>query len=287
MRVESGTYDVKIPTHANNPEHPSDRALREAANGFEEYMFTQMLQALRKTVPKSGLWETGLASDVYHSMLDQAIARGAAQSGGIGIADMLVAQMSRADSKADGARALDAVKAYGAAQKAVSTGMVSSVQIPSGSLTDAGDREAPIKGARLGSVFGPRYSERFKAWKMHYGIDLNAPEGTPIRAAASGVVKVAGDRQGYGLAVYIDHGNGVVTRYGHASKLLVRPGERVAAGQTIALVGTTGRADTAHLHFEVRVNGQAMDPAKWLGPDLMRRAARNYDERMRQISREE
>jgi murein DD-endopeptidase MepM/ murein hydrolase activator NlpD len=80
----------------------------------------------------------------------------------------------------------------------------------------------------------------------------------------AGVVRSAGPRGGYGNAVEIDHGNGVTTLYGHASELLVQPGQLVHAGEEIARVGSTGRSTGAHLHFEVRVGGRAVDPSKVL-----------------------
>jgi murein DD-endopeptidase MepM/ murein hydrolase activator NlpD len=115
----------------------------------------------------------------------------------------------------------------------------------------------PSRGT-LTSRFGWRYR------RHHDGIDLAAPRGTPFYAAADGVVEFAGWEGGYGRAIYINHGGGVVTLYGHASKILVRPGERVTKGQLIGRVGCTGSCTGPHLHFEVRVNGRATNPLKYL-----------------------
>ena len=115
----------------------------------------------------------------------------------------------------------------------------------------------PARGA-LSSRFGWR-------WQHHHnGIDIAAPYGTQIYAARAGRVTFSGWYQGYGRAVIIDHGDGVSTVYGHASKLLVRAGEMVRAGQPIALVGSTGIATGPHLHFEIRVNGRPLNPLKYL-----------------------
>lgn len=95
----------------------------------------------------------------------------------------------------------------------------------------------------------------------HHGLDLGAPAGTPILAAADGVVQSAGTRGGYGQAVEIQHPGGVTTLYGHASALLVQPGQHVKKGQAIGLVGQTGKATGPHLHFEVRVGHRPVDPS--------------------------
>jgi murein DD-endopeptidase MepM/ murein hydrolase activator NlpD len=94
----------------------------------------------------------------------------------------------------------------------------------------------------------------------HEGIDIAAVKGTPILAAAKGVVTFSGNESGYGLMVEIDHGYGYTTRYGHASQLKVRVGQQVNRGDPIALVGNTGIATASHLHYEVRENGKPVDP---------------------------
>lgn len=99
--------------------------------------------------------------------------------------------------------------------------------------------------------------------RPHEGVDITAPTGTAIVAAADGVVRGAGYEGNYGNMVEVDHGFGVVTRYAHASKLLVRQGQRVARGDKIALVGMTGLAVGPHLHYEVHVNGQPTNPRKY------------------------
>jgi murein DD-endopeptidase MepM/ murein hydrolase activator NlpD len=103
--------------------------------------------------------------------------------------------------------------------------------------------------------------------RPHEGIDVTAPMGSPIEAPAAGVVTDAGWESGYGNTVTIDHGYGVTTKFAHASKLLVKTGQRVQRGQRIALVGNTGLATGPHLHYEVHVNGRPVDPLKYVLPD--------------------
>jgi murein DD-endopeptidase MepM/ murein hydrolase activator NlpD len=133
-----------------------------------------------------------------------------------------------------------------------------------GPLPARGGREGSAGPARLTSGFGLRQDPFDGHLTRHAGVDLAGDEGEPIRAAASGVVVRAGPRAGYGEAIELAHGDGRTTLYAHASELLVREGETVAAGQPIARVGETGRATGPHLHFEVRQGGQPVDPARAL-----------------------
>ncbi|MFM0503784.1 M23 family metallopeptidase [Paraburkholderia caffeinilytica] len=122
----------------------------------------------------------------------------------------------------------------------------------------------PADGARFGSPFGNRTDPFTHRLSFHPGIDLVAKTGTPILAAAGGRVIFAGEKSGYGNAVEIDHGNGLVTRYGHASRIVVHVGDLVLPRQYVADVGSTGRSTGPHLHFEVLVNGAPVDPAAYL-----------------------
>ena len=115
----------------------------------------------------------------------------------------------------------------------------------------------PTRGG-LTSGYGPRWG------RMHRGIDFGAPYGTPIYAAAKGTVSYAGPEGGYGRLVTIRHAGGYTTAYGHMSRIVVRSGQRVSAGQVIAYVGSEGRSTGPHLHFEVRRGGAYLDPIPFL-----------------------
>ena len=124
--------------------------------------------------------------------------------------------------------------------------------------------QAPVPGHVVGSGFGWRIDPITGRSALHTGLDFPAPTGSDILAAAGGVVVTQELHPEYGNMVEIDHGNGVITRYAHASRVLVHRGDVVRRGQKIALVGTTGRSTGPHLHFEVWVKGVLQDPRKFL-----------------------
>jgi len=121
----------------------------------------------------------------------------------------------------------------------------------------------PIPGARITSTFGPRVHPIYGDVRMHTGIDFAAGSGVPIRAAADGIVLSAGVRGGYGNTILIDHGGALATLYAHQSAFAVAAGARVAKGQVIGYVGSTGNSTGPHLHFETRVNGTPVNPMQY------------------------
>ena len=121
----------------------------------------------------------------------------------------------------------------------------------------SGNFATPTRGS-ISSRYGQRWG------RMHKGIDIAANVGTPIKAADGGTITYSGYRGNYGKLVEIDHGNGYITRYGHCSELNVNNGDKVSKGQTIALVGNTGRTTGPHLHFEVIKNGVHQNPSDYL-----------------------
>lgn len=123
---------------------------------------------------------------------------------------------------------------------------------------------APVTSGWFSSNFGWRVDPFTGKSAMHEGVDYVVPEGTQIHAAASGIVVYAGMHPDFGNLVEIDHGNDILTRYAHASKLMVKVGQLVKRGQLISLVGSTGRSTGNHLHFEVRFKGLAQNPIRFL-----------------------
>ncbi|HVP68876.1 MAG TPA: peptidoglycan DD-metalloendopeptidase family protein [Anaeromyxobacteraceae bacterium] len=231
---------------------PADPRLSQAAHAMESMLLKQII-----TASKAFGGGESAGSVVRADMFAQTLADALAGSGGIGLADLLVRSLagSPASAQASGP----------APQLALGTGEASASgggapPSPAAALA----LSAPVAGAPTSSPFGLRSDPFSGRPAQHSGLDLAAPEGTPVGASAPGVVVSAGPRAGYGLAVEIDHGGGVSTLYGHASELLVEPGQRVERGQAIARVGETGRATGPHLHFEVRTQGIPVDPQRAL-----------------------
>lgn len=136
---------------------------------------------------------------------------------------------------------------------------------PSGIGTGNGEMIWPVSGP-ITSPFGWRMHPIYRRLILHEGIDIGVPTGTPVKAADAGRVIIAGWVSGYGNYVAIDHGGGVSSGYGHMSRIFVSVGQDVAKGQVIGAAGSTGNSTGPHVHFEVRVNGQPVDPLTRLHP---------------------
>lgn len=154
-------------------------------------------------------------------------------------------------------RSLDNSAGFAAAATPIAprTASVARASIPS---------RMPVDGVRLSSSFGMREHPVLGGRRAHKGVDLAAPTGTPIYATADGVVEKAEWFSGYGLYVQLDHGAQLETRYGHMSRLNVASGQRVRKGDVIGYVGSTGRSTGPHLHYEVRIAGEAMNPIPYM-----------------------
>ena len=131
---------------------------------------------------------------------------------------------------------------------------------------------SPIKDGVFSSGFGMRQDPFTGGYAMHRGVDFSAWPGTKVHATAAGVVREAGQHETLGLYVEIEHGDGIVTRYGHNRRLLVKKGQGVFRGDVIAEVGSTGRSTSPHCHYEVEVHGNHVNPWRYIldgGPGLV------------------
>lgn len=140
---------------------------------------------------------------------------------------------------------------------------------------DSIPRFSPARRDMISSHYGYRRDPFTGAASMHRGLDFRGPIGAPIYAAARGTITFAGVKSGYGKVIDIDHGNGMMTRYAHMSAFAVKLGQKVAASDVIGAIGNTGRSTGPHLHFEVRINGSAVNPRPFLekAPNVLKKAS--------------
>jgi len=212
---------------------------QKAAQEFASFLYLEVLKAMRAALPQDGLPEgESLSRDIYTSMMDAEVARLMARRDATGFTSVVV-------------KSLDKIAPGGPAK-------IASPEVTQDEI------HVPVHGV-VSSLFGSRADPFSGATKFHHGVDIAAPFGTTIKGAAAGKVVFSGQLAGYGNLVEVDHGNGLITRYGHNAANLVSPGDEIAAGQPIALVGSTGRSTGAHLHFEVRRAGKPVNPEMLLG----------------------
>jgi murein DD-endopeptidase MepM/ murein hydrolase activator NlpD len=230
---------------------------QKAAEEFVSLLFLEVLKAMRASIPKGGLFESdSLQSDVYTTLADTEVSRVLAGREGMGLRKIIEKALDRGAAKAleqNRPPPVDLTKARPLPLSAVKT--------PSTGGEDHHSRDfAPPVAGVVSSGFGLRADPFSGANKFHQGLDIAASPGSPIKAAAAGKVIFSGWADGYGNLVTVDHGDGISTRYAHTAANLVHAGDVVAAGEEIALVGSTGRSTAPHLHFEVHKNGRPIDP---------------------------
>lgn len=241
-------------------------SVRAVAREFESLFLHQIFKGMRATIQKEegSLSDAGMGGDMFTDMLDMEYAKSAADGGGIGLADIVAEQL--------GAPPIDA----GQRMSHAPVGSAGPGHPPAAAFNRAlraygahggglPVMSSPLADGVVSSEYGMRQLADDAAPRMHDGLDIAAPTGTPIQAAAGGKVVHAGWIKGYGQSVILDHGNGTTTLYGHASELLVEVGDVVTRGGHIARVGSTGHSTGPHLHFEVRENGKTLDPRRALG----------------------
>lgn len=230
-----------------------DKVLREACGQFESLMLHQLLRGMRRTVAEAGLFHGGAGENIWRDLYDQALAEEGSKTGNLGLAEMLYRELKGLKPSPKQIQTLPgSIRPRPALQAAPE------ISAPAQD-SESSDLLLPVEG-RLSSFFGLRDHPILGGLRMHSGLDIAAPEGSPVRAAQSGIVVFSGSRDGYGQVVEIDHGQGLTTLYGHNQENLVQEGQLVRQGQVIALVGETGLATGPHVHFETRRQGQAIDP---------------------------
>ncbi|MFH1488342.1 MAG: peptidoglycan DD-metalloendopeptidase family protein [Pseudomonadota bacterium] len=241
-------YDMKVGSREYIPaprKEDRDAALKKACKEFESVLTYELLKSMRRTIDKSDLFHGGQGEEIYQSMLDQELAKTMSRGENNSLAAILYEQLKRRES-AGGTEQAD----------------------PGEALKDPRDARPlwPLK-TKVSSGFGWRKDPIDGLSRFHHGIDLPAREGALVRASMPGKVLKSETREGYGNIVILEHEQGFTSLYAHNRKNLVKEGDWVDGGTPLARVGSSGRSTGPHLHFEVRRNGEHLDPREFLGLD--------------------
>ena len=240
MRIQDNIYT----SYRHNIEEYKGRNDPEAAKAVAKEMEALFAFELIKTMrtATSTTSDNSLGKDVYMSMFDMELARLFAERG-LGLRDMLLKDLNQNTGQ----------RANGEDQKY-------------SRVNNHDLRMLPVDGT-ISSNFGMRKHPLYGTDRFHYGIDIAASEGAPIYPFRDGKVIFSGEQTGFGNTVIVDHGNGFTSKYAHNKINLVKEGDSVNTDSVIALVGNTGRSTGPHLHFEVRYQGESIDPILALNAD--------------------
>jgi murein DD-endopeptidase MepM/ murein hydrolase activator NlpD len=220
-----------------------DEQLKKACKEFESVFTNELLKSMRRTIEKCDLFHGGQGEEIYESLLDQELSKKMAGLSPGSLANVLYRQFKR--ESMDESMGEPSLQPWS--------------RRPAPALLN------PLKQGQLSSVFGWRRDPIAGGDQFHNGIDLAAPEGSPVRAAMEGKVITSEFKGSYGNLVVLDHGGGLTTLYAHNRENKVKEGDWVKRGGLLATVGSTGRSTGPHLHFEVRKEGARQDPRVFLG----------------------
>jgi murein DD-endopeptidase MepM/ murein hydrolase activator NlpD len=248
MKIQDNIYtsyrhNIEEYKGRNDPE-----AIRTVAKEMEALFAYELIKAMRATTNTTS--DDSLGKDVYMSMFDTELARLFAERG-LGLRDMLFKELNRGVQKND----------------AVNRGLGDSEKFPVSPLPRVSvSPSLPVDGI-ISSNFGIRKHPIYGIDCFHHGIDIAAPDGTPIYPFRNGKVIFSGEQTGFGNVVIVDHGNGFTSKYAHNKINLVKEGDSVDTNSVIALIGNTGRSTGSHLHFEVRYKDESINPILALNTD--------------------
>ena len=236
------------PIDARPAGDPSAAKAAALAQQFEAMLLSQMLREMRML--ESDDDSTGFGGSIIGDTMRTELGLALSRSGGLGMAEALSAAFARfAEAETSG----------GTEDLREVSPLPDHVALP----VEAEGVALALPDAKVSSHFGWRTDPLNGQSRFHHGTDLRMAYGQDVRSAGAGVVKSVSEAGGYGLMVAIDHGDGLETRYAHLSAANVRPGDTIAPGQIIARSGNSGRSTGPHLHFEVREDGQAVDPSRF------------------------
>ncbi len=237
----------------------ADQAMqaRNAAQEFEAIFIAYLLKVMRDTIEESGLFEENPGKSVYTELFDQELARLMAQRGTLGVSELLERQLGGVSG--DPALSAPAAEPEGEPRPGATQDAGLALPLTVGADADIPQFRMPVR-APVSSGYGYRTDPISRQTRFHKGLDLAAPEGTPVLAAMGGRVVYAGNQGGYGNTVVIAHEGGYRTRYAHLATLAVHQGDHIRAHQMLGAVGSTGRSTGPHLHFEITRSGERIDP---------------------------
>lgn len=278
----ASVFVPQTPTGDETRRRLAGKSPEAVAKEFESVLLAQVISAMRKTVPESGMLEASASRRMLDGAFDQEVARSLAAKGGLGIAEQILGQIQREQARRDatagvGHRGTASVSAAVATTASAASARAGAALAPARTAglapasvhaviaptqrTSATAAVTPVEG-EISSPFGLRSDPFTGEERFHAGVDVAAPRGTAIRSVADGEVVFSGWRRGgAGRVVEVRHADGLVTSYAHAEKTLVRAGQRVVAGEVVATVGSSGRASGPHLHFGAARDGQPIDPS--------------------------
>jgi murein DD-endopeptidase MepM/ murein hydrolase activator NlpD len=249
-----------------SPEATKRADAKKAAQQLEAFFVRKLLS---EAMPEgsAALGGNGVGAGTFRSMFDEAMADSITAGGGFGMADQFAKQLGDDPTTTTVQALMDGPMPMHRPAPAIAMPAAEVIARHQATTGDAGVAAGgarfamPIEGARFSSSFGPRIDPVDRTThSMHAGLDLRGAMGTPVGAAAGGVVTRAEMAGTYGNLVVIKHPDGLETRYAHLSAIGVQKGDTVTAGQEVGKVGSTGHSTGPHLHFEVRQDGKPIDP---------------------------
>jgi peptidoglycan hydrolase FlgJ len=281
-------------------EHTKDQKVDRAkvvqlAQEFEAMLMLQMVRQMRQSMTFDDEKEQGFGNETMTDTFDVEFSRYLAQHGGVGLAKSIenglaaqtggtaketaapaspVAEAAATTATAIARNSASPQNSHAAYAAAIAASVAKNAASSVAGLATSSDSESSESALNMPldtkttSGYGWRNDPLGHGRKFHSGVDLRAAYGTEVPAAAAGEVTFAGDQRGYGTTVVVRHDDGFETRYAHLSAADVQAGDRVDAGQALGRVGSSGRSTGPHLHFEVRRNGQQVDPAAVTSPHV-------------------
>ncbi len=273
------TDPAALPTFALNaarqlsgaPTPEAERAkVAELSQQFEAMLMLQMVQQMRRSLLDESEQGEGFGGTTMQETFDSEFSRYLAQSGGVGLGAFMTRTIDArsGDGGSPAAGAAQPVSFAVPTASAVLASAESARTLLGGRSSDMADvptsADLPLTSA-VTSAYGWRSDPFTGQARFHRGVDLRASYGTEVPAVSGGTVVSAGERGTYGNLVVVRDGQGIETRYAHLSATLVKEGDVIAPGTAIGRVGSSGRSSAPHLHFEVLVNGERIDPTQWAG----------------------